>query len=224
MPDPIDLLRRRRSLKPNELGPPGPSTAELETLLTIASRVPDHGKLAPWRFVVFEGEAREEAGRSHRRRLPSRKYPEANEEQIAYERTRLARAPLVIAVVSRAAPARQNPGVGAGALGRRRRHEPRARPPMRWATGRWIAEVVRLSRQRARCAGPRVARRIAGFVHIEPTRRRARGPARGRRSPRSSPASGMRPCSTNRARETMACRTTLSRRSLHRVRSAGSPR
>src|ERR1700760_3996927 len=100
MPDPIDLLRRRRSLKPNELGPPGPSAAELETLLTIASRVPDHGKLAPWRFVVFEGGARLKGGDAIAKAFVA-KYPDAKPEQIAYERQRLARAPLVIAVVSR---------------------------------------------------------------------------------------------------------------------------
>ena len=39
-----------------------PSAADIETLLTVASRVPDHGKLVPWRFIVFEGEARLAAG------------------------------------------------------------------------------------------------------------------------------------------------------------------
>ena len=63
MNETIRLLARRRSLAPANLTEPGPSAAELETLLTIASRVPDHGKLAPWRFIVFEGEARERAGR-----------------------------------------------------------------------------------------------------------------------------------------------------------------
>ena len=45
------------------LAGPGPDAGELETLLRIASRVPDHGKLAPWRFLVFEGAARDRAGR-----------------------------------------------------------------------------------------------------------------------------------------------------------------
>ena len=45
MPDALELLQTRRSLKPIELVGPGPSAAEIETLLTIASRVPDHGKL-----------------------------------------------------------------------------------------------------------------------------------------------------------------------------------
>ena len=62
MPDPIDFLKTRRSVKPREMSGPGPSPAELETILTIGARVPDHGKLAPWRFIVFEGDARARAG------------------------------------------------------------------------------------------------------------------------------------------------------------------
>ena len=62
MPDALKLLTTRRSFKAAELGEPGPSAAEIDTLLTIASRVPDHGKLTPWRFIVFEGEARRAAG------------------------------------------------------------------------------------------------------------------------------------------------------------------
>ena len=62
MPEAIDLLKTRRSVKPIELNGPGPPPAELDTLLTVASRVPDHGKLTPWRFIVFEGDARLKAG------------------------------------------------------------------------------------------------------------------------------------------------------------------
>ena len=58
MTDALPLLTTRRSVKPIELTGPAPSEAEIETLLTIASRVPDHGKLAPWRFILFEGDAR----------------------------------------------------------------------------------------------------------------------------------------------------------------------
>ena len=56
MPDALDLLKTRRSIKPIEFKQPGPTAAELDTLLTVASRVPDHGKLTPWRFIVFEGD------------------------------------------------------------------------------------------------------------------------------------------------------------------------
>jgi nitroreductase len=101
MPDAVELLKTRRSVKPMELAGPGPSAAELDSLLTIASRVPDHGKLTPWRFIVFEGDARHAAGEKIAAAFRSA-HPEATNDQIAFERNRLARAPLVIAVVSRA--------------------------------------------------------------------------------------------------------------------------
>ncbi|HET7606278.1 MAG TPA: nitroreductase [Sphingomicrobium sp.] len=54
---PLSLLETRRSAKPREMVGPGPSPAELERILTIAARSPDHGKLAPWRFVtIAEGQ------------------------------------------------------------------------------------------------------------------------------------------------------------------------
>ena len=62
MPDALSLLTTRRSVKPIELNGPAPSAAEIDTILTIASRVPDHGKLTPWRFIVFEGDARTAIG------------------------------------------------------------------------------------------------------------------------------------------------------------------
>ena len=62
MPEALDLLKSRRSVKPIELNGPAPTAAELDTLLTVASRVPDHGKLTPWRFIIFEGDARLRAG------------------------------------------------------------------------------------------------------------------------------------------------------------------
>ncbi len=52
MTDALELLKTRRSIKPVELAGPAPSSAEIATLLTIASRVPDHGKLVPWRFTL----------------------------------------------------------------------------------------------------------------------------------------------------------------------------
>lgn len=58
----LALLARRRSTKIAYLSEPGPSSAEIDALIALAGRVPDHGKLGPWRFVVFEGEARERAG------------------------------------------------------------------------------------------------------------------------------------------------------------------
>jgi nitroreductase len=103
MRDALELLKTRRSIKPVELAGPPPSAAEIETLLTVASRVPDHGKLTPWRFIIFEGEARLAAGEAIVRAFRA-KYPDATDEHVKNERERLARAPLVIAVISRAGP------------------------------------------------------------------------------------------------------------------------
>ncbi len=99
VPDTIDLLKIRRSVKPREMSPPGPSPAELETILTIGARVPDHGKLTPWRFIVFEGDARVRAGEVIAR-VFAQKNPNAASDEIDVERRRLADAPLVIGVVS----------------------------------------------------------------------------------------------------------------------------
>lgn len=55
-PETVGLLARRRSTSASVLGPPGPSDDEIELMLRLASRVPDHGKLAPWRFILLSGQ------------------------------------------------------------------------------------------------------------------------------------------------------------------------
>lgn len=57
-PEVLDFLASRRSRSARTLGGAGPGRAELEGLLALAARVPDHGKLVPWRFVVIAGAAR----------------------------------------------------------------------------------------------------------------------------------------------------------------------
>lgn len=57
---PLALLRTRRSARPRDLVAPGPDAAELREILTLAMRVPDHGKLHPWRFVHVPRERRED--------------------------------------------------------------------------------------------------------------------------------------------------------------------
>lgn len=103
MPDAIELLKTRRSVKPREMSGPGPSPAELETILTIGARVPDHGKLAPWRFIIFEGDARLRAG-DVIAGVFARKNPNASPSDIEVEKRRLTEAPLVIGVVSLTKP------------------------------------------------------------------------------------------------------------------------
>ena len=100
-PDMIDLLATRRSVNPNFLAGPGPSRAEIETLLRLAARVPDHGKLAPWRFLVIEGDARGRLGaKALAIRLADK--PDLDDATRQGELKRFALAPLVVAIVSRA--------------------------------------------------------------------------------------------------------------------------
>ena len=103
MNETLDLLASRRSLPPAALAGPGPNDDELATLLKLGARTPDHGKLAPWRFIVIEGQGRDRLGRLalEIKRAAASDLDEAAER---LELTRFTRAPLVIAVVSRAAP------------------------------------------------------------------------------------------------------------------------
>ena len=56
---PLALLETRRSGKPRELSGPGPTEAEMERILAVAARSPDHGKLVPWRFVTVGADQRD---------------------------------------------------------------------------------------------------------------------------------------------------------------------
>jgi nitroreductase len=100
--DTLNLLARRRSAKPFFLADPGPTPAQTEAILTLAARVPDHGKLAPWRFILIEGEARFRLGDTLADVIAR---PDgASEEAVAAARKAPTHAPLVVAVVSRSAP------------------------------------------------------------------------------------------------------------------------
>jgi nitroreductase len=103
MPDALQLLKTRKSISASFLAPPAPSESELAEILTIASRVPDHGKLTPWRFIVFQGDARQQASTALAE-LFKTQHPDAPDKQIEDEQKRLAQAPLVVAVISMAAP------------------------------------------------------------------------------------------------------------------------
>jgi nitroreductase len=98
----LALLASRRSASAKAMGEPGPNTRQLEELLRIAVRVPDHGKLMPWRFIVFEGEARLRAGEVLARRWKALN-PGHGEAMLEEQRRTFTRAPVVIGVVSTAA-------------------------------------------------------------------------------------------------------------------------
>ena len=165
LPDALELLKSRRSMKPREMTGPGPSPAELETILTIGARVPDNGKLAPWRLIVFEGDARVRAGEVIAK-VFARKNPQAAPADIEVEKHRLTDAPLVIGVVSftkphpKVPPWEQQLSAGASAM-----NIVTAATALGygacWLTG-WFA----FDRDVLDGLGLKADERFAGFIHI----------------------------------------------------------
>lgn len=165
MNETLDLLRRRRSVAPHFLGEPGPTSGELEALLAIAARVPDHGRLFPWRFLVIEGEARHRLGATIAAIFQADN-PDADADRIATERNRLARAPLVVGVVSRASPHVKIPEweqiLSAGAVAM---NLVIAANAMGFATS-WLTEWFASDRRVLDGLGLAPEERIAAFIHI----------------------------------------------------------
>jgi nitroreductase len=163
----LDLLLRRRSVSANKLGDPGPSSAQLEQMLRVATRVPDHRKLAPWRFVVFEGEARARFGKVLAEACEAEEREAPSAMRLETEAARFLRAPVVVAVISapkrdaKATPeweqilsagaACQNLCLAAIALG--------------FATN-WITEWYAYSPRVRAALGLAESERVAGFIYI----------------------------------------------------------
>ncbi len=96
----IDFLTTRRSTVARMMDEPGPSDDEMKKIMEAGMRVPDHGRLTPWRFITIRGDARDTIGNVIADAF-KKNNPDAIEEQIEIEQERLTRAPVVIAVVSR---------------------------------------------------------------------------------------------------------------------------
>jgi nitroreductase len=94
-----DYLLTRRSVGIAFLQEPGPSPAELEQILTIGTRVPDHGKITPWRLVIIAGDDRARAGAALAD-IAARNTPGLDEASTEIERQRFLPAPLTIGVIS----------------------------------------------------------------------------------------------------------------------------
>jgi nitroreductase len=165
MNDELAFLARRRSVPPRLMTGPGPDEAQLDTLLTIAARVPDHGKLAPWRFIVIEGEARHRMGEVIAAAFQADE-PGAEPEKIAAERARLARAPLVVAVVSTARPHVKIPEweqvLSAGAVCM---NLIVAANLLGYSTS-WLTEWYSFDRRVLEALGVGPHEELAGFIHI----------------------------------------------------------
>lgn len=94
----LDYLKTRRSVGVGFLQEPGPNAAELSDLLTIGTRVPDHGKLTPWRLVLWDGDARVRAGEKLAE-VAKRNNPAIDESALEADRRHFLPAPLTVGVI-----------------------------------------------------------------------------------------------------------------------------
>lgn len=98
-PESLKFIAQRKSISARDLVEPGPSAQELQQLITVAMRVPDHGRLTPFRLLLIEGEQREKLGQELvKRRLTLT--PDAEQATLNKEAQRFMRAPTVVAVVA----------------------------------------------------------------------------------------------------------------------------
>lgn len=98
----LAFLKTRKSASAKAMAGPGPTDAELRGMLSLAVRVPDHGKLAPWRFIAFTGDGRSKIGERFAARWKAL-HPEHGEDILNFMRGFMLRAPVAVAVVSKAA-------------------------------------------------------------------------------------------------------------------------
>ena len=161
----IDYLSTRRSIPAFQMSGPGPSKGEVEDILKLASRVPDHGKLAPWRFIVYRGAERQRISEALAK-IAMADRPDLSDEMVKVENTRLTRAPVVIAVVSRAAPHVKIPEweqlMSAGAVCLNLVMAANAHG----YASNWLTEWYAYDKRAYPILGVNEGERIAGFVHI----------------------------------------------------------
>lgn len=164
-PELRDYLLTRRSVSQAFLAEPGPSPDELQTLLTIATRVPDHGKLAPWRLVTFTGDNRARAGEALAE-LARTKRPGIDEASLENERRQFLPAPLVVGVISTAAPHVKIPEfeqlLSAGNVAFNLVHGAYA---LGFAAT-WVTRWYSFDSDAATLLGAQTGERFVGFVHI----------------------------------------------------------
>jgi nitroreductase len=96
--DVLEAIDRRSSAL--RLSEPGPAREDLERILSAGGRAPDHGRLSPWRFVVIEGKARAVLGEAMAE-MRRKKAPPPSEEELAREREKPFRAPMIVTVAAR---------------------------------------------------------------------------------------------------------------------------
>lgn len=161
----IDFMLSRLSPPIQELREPGPSDLEIETMIRVATHVPDHGRLEPWRFILYRGAAREKVGELLADLAEQREGP-LTDVRRNQERTRFSRAPLVIGVVS---SPKEHPKIpqwemflsgGAAAMSL-----VYAANALGYATN-WITNWYSDTEEGRRLLGLAPHERMVGFVHI----------------------------------------------------------
>ncbi len=160
----LALLARRRSSKLMHLAEPAPTSAELEALIALAARVPDHGKLGPWRFVIIEGEARARAGAVLADVIKDDEG--VDDARLDFVRGTFLRAPSCVMIVSSPQPNKKVPEweqqlsagavcynllIAAHALG---------------YAGCWLTEWHAFDARAAKALGLSETERVAGFVYL----------------------------------------------------------
>ncbi len=161
----LEHLLSRKSPPIDLLGEPGPSDSDIATMIQAATRVPDHGRLAPWRFILYRGDARHQIGRKLADLAVEREGP-LPEGRLAKERERFSRAPLVIGVVH---IPRENPKIpqwemflSGGAAAMNLIH---AAAALGYHSN-WISNWYSDDAEGRRILGLKPEERVIGFIHI----------------------------------------------------------
>jgi nitroreductase len=164
--DPLAALNQRVSSPALQLGEPGPNAEQLDRLLSAAVRVPDHGKLTPWRLVLVRDEARTKLGEALAK-LHAEVDPDVPPAKLEKDRARLAASPLMVVVIAivdehnKKVPAQEqilsagcvayNLLIGAQALG---------------LSGQWLTGWAAYEPKARALFGLKDNERIVGFIHI----------------------------------------------------------
>jgi nitroreductase len=160
-----DYLKTRRSVGIGFLKDPGPTPQELDEILQIGTRVPDHGKFVPWRLIVIEGEARAAAG-ERLAAIQKARRPDIDEASLDIERKQFLPAPLTIGVILSPKPNPKSPEIeqllSAGNVCFNLSHAAFALGFAASWTNRWYG----FDTEAQQMLGARGGERFVGFVHI----------------------------------------------------------
>jgi nitroreductase len=161
----LNYLKTRRSVGIGFLKDPGPTPAELEDIIRIGTRVPDHGKLAPWRLVVIEGEARSQIG-ERLAEIAKGNNPTLDEVSLDNERRQLLPAPITIGVIFCHKPLAKAPEMeqllSAGNVCFNLMHAAFA---MGYAAS-WVTRWFAFDPKAQQMLGAKGGERFVGFIHI----------------------------------------------------------